>query len=89
MSPKDLKIQAEHHGWQEIPNVKDPYMISFAKTLYGKPARINVWHEKMTVGTALTHPKQGRTQLFRRYVTPKEMEKIFKNPREHTGKGYK
>jgi hypothetical protein len=84
-----IKKLAKKHEWHEIENVRDPYMVAFSKIIDGRPARINVWPIRMTVGTYITHPKQGKTQLFRKYVTPAEMEKIFKNPRQHTGKGYK
>lgn len=42
----------------------------------------------MTVATCINHPKQGKTQLFRKNVSFDELDKIFKNPRVHTGKGY-
>lgn len=89
MIRKELVALAQQHDWQEIKDVKDPHMISFSKIIGGSPARINIWNDKMTVGTYLKHPKQGKTQLFRRLVTPKEMDLIFKNPRHHTQKGYR
>ncbi len=83
---------AKANGWQEIES-KDPYMISFHKIIDNFPARINVWNSetwiRRTVGTYLNHPKQGRSQLFRKFVTDKEMQAIFKNPRVHSGKGYR
>ncbi len=42
----------------------------------------------LTVGTALNHPKQGKTQLFRRRQSVRQLLKVFENPRFHTGKGY-
>lgn len=84
MSEEKLSTIAKKHGWQEIPT-KDPYMRSFAKP----GVRINYWECTGTIGTYLDHPKQGKTQLFRKYVFGKELEKIFKNPRQHTGKGYR
>lgn len=51
--------------------------------------RINIYLSKMTVSTGLDHPKQGKTQMFRKNVTLVELEKLFINPRTHTGKGYK
>lgn len=79
---------ATENGWDPI-EVKDPTMVSFLKFMNGARARINVWFTTMTVGTYLEHPKQGKTQLFRRRVTEKELKLIFKNPRAHTGKGYR
>lgn len=81
---------AKSHGWEKIES-RDPYMESFVKVLNGDQARVNVWNSRRgtTVGTAINHPKQGRTQLFRRWVTPAQLDKIFKNPRWHSNKGYK
>lgn len=50
--------------------------------------QVNVYTTRMTVGTVIHHPKQGATQLFRRRVSWPELDKIFKNPRVHTGHGY-
>ena len=37
----------------------------------------------------LKHPRQGKTQLFRRGIESyEELAAIFENPRTHTGKGY-
>lgn len=72
---------------------KDPYMRSFLVSTDRGNARINVWHNKKnhlyTVGTHLVHPKKGANQLFRRNCTEKEVMEILKNPRIHTGKGYR
>ena len=50
--------------------------------------RINVYWTTGTVGTCLNHPRQGKTQLFRRNVDLLTLRLIFKNPRHHTGYGY-
>lgn len=87
-----MKVEdvAKKYGWKKIKS-QDPTMISFLKTYVENRARINVWEGRKgrTVGTYLTHPKQGKTQLFRRKVTDSELVKIFENPRIHTGKGYR
>lgn len=51
--------------------------------------RINVYYTTRTVGTAINHPSQGQTQIFRRNCTDEELREIMQNPRVHTGKGYK
>ncbi len=66
---------------QEQDNIK---LLIFVNSL----TQINVYYTKMTVATCLRHPKRGATQLFRRCVSMQEMERIFKKPRLHTGKGY-
>ena len=54
-----------------------------------KSTRINVYYTTGTVGTCLNHPKQGKTQLFRRGISSlNQLESIFDSPRIHTGEGY-
>lgn len=86
----ELAEIAKKFGWSPIPS-GDPYMVSFGKMIDGSRARINVWNGRrgQTVGTYVDHPKQGKTSLFRRWVTNEELKQIFKNPRAHTGKGYR
>ncbi len=40
------------------------------------------------VSTVLNHPIAGRRLLTRDQISLVELEKIFQNPRVHTGKGY-
>jgi len=47
--------------------------------------RINVYWTTGTVGTCLDHPRQGKTQLFRRNVDLSTLRLLFQNPRYHTG----
>ena len=54
------------------------------------PVRINVWITTGTVSTSLDHPKAGKTQLFRKNGPDYEMlDRIFENPRVHSGSGYR
>jgi hypothetical protein len=41
-----------------------------------------------TIKTSLDHPTQGKTQLFGKQVSPRDYDKILKNPRVHTGNRY-
>ena len=51
--------------------------------------QLQVWYTTHTVGSALDHPVQGKTQLFRQAIDfDTELEDLFKNPRKHTGRGY-
>jgi len=50
--------------------------------------RLNFWLSTGTVGSYLEHPRQGKTQLFRREVEMSQAFEIFQNPRIHTGVGY-
>lgn len=79
-------------GVVEIPTT-DPYLRSFFVPTERGNCRVNVWTNKksglFTVGTALDHPKKGKTQLFRRNCTEDEVRALLANPRSHTGKGYR
>ncbi len=72
---------------------RDPNMRSFYVQGDLGGVRVNVWKTKhvglFTVGTYMDHPKQGKTQLFRKNCNLEEVMKILKNPRIHTGKGYR
>ena len=83
------KVQqlATKYEYVMIDHIKSQRMVSF----YGFMnvcCRINVFLSTGTVATCLDHPVKGKTQLFRRKVTMKQMEMIFQKPRVHTGKGY-
>lgn len=84
-----VKQLAEKHDWNYLCYQKDSGMISFHKIIDSSFARINIYLTKMTVATCLKHPRQGKTQMFRKFVSMELLEKIFKNPRTHTGRGYK
>jgi hypothetical protein len=88
MTERMLKLMAKKHGWEFHDIQHNISMISFVKEVGGDAARINVYMTKMTVSTAINHPKKGKTQLFRKRVGRNLMEQIFENPRVHTDKGY-
>lgn len=75
---------AKKHAYKEISLNEVSRVISFRK----ESVRINVYYTTGTVGTCMNHPIKGKTQLFRRNVTLNELDKLFANPRSHTGKGY-
>ncbi len=80
---------AHKYKWQQVAFQEKDKLISFTKTDEKKQViRLNVYYTTQTVGTALSHPYKGKTQLFRKDVSIKELEELFKNPRKHTGKGY-
>lgn len=88
MKERILRL-AKKHQWDFLEEQPGIGLISFSKIFGGHPARINVYTTKMTVGTAIHHPKQGKTQMFRRDVSLELLDKLFENPRQHTGKGYR
>ena len=79
-------IAAAVEGVHEIAFNENSRVISFRTADH---ARINVYYTTRTIGTALSHPAQGATQLFRRNCSTEELLEILKNPRFHTAKGYK
>lgn len=72
------------YGWSNELVFPQNKMLS----LFKKDMRINVFYTTLTVATCLNHPRHGRTQLFRKNVSPKELIEIFKNPRVHIGRGF-
>ena len=81
----DLDQLALSNGYQ----ILDASSSTAPMASYRKGAvRLNFWLSTGTVGSYLEHPRQGKTQLFRRDVTMMEAEGIFVNPRMHTGRGY-
>jgi len=84
ITDENIRFLAQVYGWVRIPHLD---MLSFRR----KKTRINIWHDKwgtLTIGTALEHPVKGKTQLFRRGVRMKLLERILDYPRVHTGRGY-
>lgn len=81
---EQIQLLGKVYGWVQIQHDLNSEMLGFTR----KGKRINVWYTKMTVGTALEHPFKGKTQLFRKNVSMRQMEFLFNNPQTHTGKGY-
>ncbi len=79
-----LKKMAIQYDWTFLCHQGNINMLSFTKG----SARMNIYYTKMTVATCINHPKKGKTQLFRKKISFKELRKLFKNPRQHTRKGY-
>lgn len=83
---------AAKHGWSKVKITTDN---SRAQRQRYQRARDNgdsdvldCWPTTLVVGSFLRHPRQGKTQLFRKECSLSELEQIFINPRSHTGKGY-
>lgn len=78
-----------YHQYQECEYDSGQGVMSYTRPSYdGNRELIRVWWRTQTVGTYLKHPRQGKTQLFRREVNGDMLEDIFRNPRQHTGQGY-
>lgn len=87
MRTEQIKKIVESRGWKFICLQEDNKMVSFTRN----GERMNVWDGRrgLTVSTAINHPKLGKTQLYRKNCTLKELETIAKKPRTHTDKGYR
>ena len=79
-----VEILAKEKGWSLFDHQVKNKMISF----FRRGVRLNIYYTTGTVGTCMDHPTKGKTQLFRRGVDTGLLEKIFDNPRVHTGEGY-
>ena len=75
---------AEEYGYRESKLVPESRVIVF----HNGSTKINVYYTTGTVATSLNHPRQGKTQLFRRNMTLPDLKNIFQNPRVHSGVGY-
>lgn len=86
LNESELDYMSETRGWERITGLPaQPPMASYRKD----GVRLNFWLSTGTVGSYLDHPRQGKTQLFRRKISMSDASDIFNNPRRHTGKGYK
>jgi len=88
---EDVREMAWNNNLKKIYFNLRSKVISFAPFDYqawGVRGRMNVYFSTGTVGTCLYHHRQGRTQLYRRDVSPSTLEGLMRNPRLHTGVGY-
>ena len=85
LNESELDYMGDTRGWEKIDDLPEqPPLASYKKD----GIRLNFWLSTGTVGSYLDHPRQGKTQLFRREISMSEASDIFNNPRQHTGKGY-
>jgi len=80
----EAEALAEAFGLRLVAHNKASRVVSFTDGT----TRFNCYYTTGTVGTCLEHPKQGKTQMFRRNQTALGLRDIFANPRAHTGAGY-
>lgn len=80
----DIILLGKGYKWELFRELEKSKELMFKKD----NNTITIWHSTMTVRTVINHPKQGKTQLFRKNCTINDIREIFKNPRVHTGKGY-
>lgn len=86
LNESDLDSLAAMYGYHKLYTTRTSAPMASYKR---GDARLNFWLSTGTVGSYLEHPKQGKTQLFRRNIRMAQTEGIFMNPRVHTGIGYR
>ncbi len=87
LDESDLDYKAETRGWTKLDTDSSAGAAPMAS--YRKDGvRLNFWLTTGTVGSYLDHPKQGKSQLFRRDIVMGQADALFDNPRQHTGMGY-
>eukprot|EP00092_Neocalanus_flemingeri_P088441 GFUD01111762.1.p1 GENE.GFUD01111762.1~~GFUD01111762.1.p1 ORF type:complete len:143 (+),score=39.21 GFUD01111762.1:75-503(+) len=87
---REVQDLAWRHGSEQLPTHPNNrgMMVSFWSEKC-RGVRMNVYLTTGTVGTALTHARQGSTQMFRKGVDTKaKLGNLLANPRAHTGTGY-
>lgn len=72
-------------GLKEVSHNPGQHIVSFATQ---DRAKIIVYYGTGTVATSMHHPRQGKTQLFRRNQTLEGLRDIFLNPGVYTEIGY-
>ena len=82
----EIRQAAANANLEEVVFNSRSKLISFQSV--DKTFRLNVYYTTGTVGTCITHPSYGKTQLFRRNVNLYLLKMIMTNPRTHTNKGY-
>jgi hypothetical protein len=96
MAKQNVCKMAAGHGWTHLKTQE--WCMNFEKMVGPDRLVVNVfWDKKVALGlsetqftvqTAMRHPKKGKTQLNRKFVGMRMLNKIFENPRHHSGKGY-
>ena len=85
----EVRHQAELQQWHCFRYEKwDGQKVFLERSLQGERYEMHVWCTTGTIATFLDHPRQGKTQLFRRNLDMAGLRKVLNNPRAHTGDGY-
>ncbi|KAG8462501.1 hypothetical protein KFE25_010326 [Diacronema lutheri] len=89
LDPDDVAELAGQYGWEETAFDRSQGSLMFLERhVGGKRFMLHVWCSSGTVGSYLDHPRQGKTQLYRRNVDMDGLAEICRNPRVHTDGGY-
>jgi len=82
--------EASYYGWEEVDyQWSQGELIILEKYQGDDRLKLNVWCNTGTVGSYIKHPRQGKTQLFRRNCfSMDDLREVFINPRVHGYDGY-
>jgi len=82
--------EASRYGWSYVDyQWSQGELVILEKSDGNDRMKLNVWCTTGTVGSFLKHPRQGKTQLFRREChTWDDLYAVFANPRTHGLGGY-
>jgi len=83
LNPGKILELAKKNGYETVDWDETNSTLLFKK----EKTLISVYYKKESVVTIITHPIKGRSKLVRKNVTINDLNKIFLNPRVHTGKG--
>jgi len=77
-------------GWKFTGSVQESRVEFFEVRMnIGGFVKLDFYYSTGTVKTVMHHPTSGKNQLFRAQTTPEKYVAIMKNPRAHTGQGYR
>ena len=89
--PGNVSEWGEYYGWYEHDYQwsQGELVILRKEDNNGDTMQLNIWCTTGTVGSYLNHPRQGKSQLFRRDVDSwGALKEILRNPRVHGQGGY-
>jgi len=85
---EQILYYARKAGWEKQKDGGNKNVIIFNRHTENGHEQMDVYWTTCTIKTSINHPRQGKTQMFRRDVDLELYKKICKNPRAHTSKGY-
>lgn len=86
---KELYPDPSSFGWTFTGSNEKSRVEFYERSLNLGVVKLDFYYTTGVVKTTLLHPTSGRNSLFRAQATPEQFAEIMKNPRSHTGQGYR
>jgi len=86
---KELFPDPSSFGWTHTGSNEKSRVEFYERSLNFGVVKLDFYYTTGTVKTTLFHPSSGPNSLFRAKATPEQFAEIMKNPRFHTGQGYR